>query len=206
MAYGQLSTRALVLFVLSFGVTANPVNIDNLDARAPAAAADVDPEKISPCATVRCGWEATCQVIGGKAVCVPPNRQVCGQVVCAEGLTCCNASCNTCVKPGMMCTQQVCPPVALEPVPSPVPVPPVVGDRICGPTICPRGQECCNSSCGYCVVPGSGKGCTKELCAPPQVKCGKTLCPKGNVCCNSSCGVCTPPGGACTQQFCGPVE
>jgi hypothetical protein len=32
----------------------------------------------------------------------------CGQIQCALGQECCNASCNVCAKPGDSCTQQVC--------------------------------------------------------------------------------------------------
>lgn len=34
--------------------------------------------------------------------------EVCGDVVCGDGLECCNASCGICVEPGGVCTQQAC--------------------------------------------------------------------------------------------------
>jgi hypothetical protein len=37
-----------------------------------------------------------------------PKGEPCGAVVCAKGLTCCNASCGICVPPGDMCTQEAC--------------------------------------------------------------------------------------------------
>lgn len=36
--------------------------------------------------------------------------------------------------------------------------------ELCGHVLCPRGQECCNASCGVCVMPGNF--CTEEACAP----------------------------------------
>ncbi|WP_437683494.1 hypothetical protein [Sorangium sp. So ce131] len=36
--------------------------------------------------------------------------------------------------------------------------------------------------------------------------CGKNVCGEGTFCCNSSCGTCAPLGGACTQQYCEPLE
>ena len=41
-------------------------------------------------------------------------------------------------------------------------------DRICGPTICPEDQTCCNSSCGVCTSPGMS--CFKEICEPKKKK------------------------------------
>jgi hypothetical protein len=42
-------------------------------------------------------------------ICVPPKGgEPCGKTVCGPGLTCCNASCGTCTKPGMVCSQIAC--------------------------------------------------------------------------------------------------
>ena len=38
----------------------------------------------------------------------PPKEEKCGNTICPEGLTCCNASCGMCTKPGGFCTQQAC--------------------------------------------------------------------------------------------------
>ncbi|KAK4187945.1 hypothetical protein QBC35DRAFT_434078 [Podospora australis] len=194
MSYIRLSTRALVLFALSLGVTANPINV--LDARAPA-----------DCSLVRCRENTTCAVLAGTAVCVPdaPQGEVCGHIVCAKGLTCCNASCGTCVKPGMMCTQQVCERSA-EPAPAPAAAAPK--GEVCGNTVCAEGLTCCNASCGMCVKPGMM--CTQQICespvvelpAPTPVTCGPTVCPLGQECCNSSCGYCVAPGKGCTKELC----
>ncbi|KAK4097155.1 hypothetical protein N658DRAFT_500762 [Parathielavia hyrcaniae] len=220
----SFSSKALVVAVLvATGVLGNPIAPRN-------DTATYEPIPISPCATVKCTAETTCVVIDGKAQCLPIKGTPCGPTVCEAGLECCNASCGTCVKPGMACTQQAC---DYPPFPTP-----------CGPTVCERGLECCNASCGICVKPGGfctqqyceppklepcghtfckpgteccnpscgicvepGKGCTKQLCPPPKEEiCGRNVCPTGQVCCNASCGICTPPGGFCTQQFCGYTE
>lgn len=172
MAAFRYSVKTLLMAVLvTLGANGNPIDTNPRDT-------------ITPCATVKCTSTTTCQVIDGRAQCVPIEGEKCGSTICAAGLTCCNASCGTCTKPGVMCTQQACLPA---------------GEK-CGSTVCKPGLSCCNSSCGICVEPG--KGCTKQFCAPNEQQCGKTTCPTGFVCCNSSCGICTPPGGACTQQFC----
>lgn len=72
----------------------------------------------------------------------------------------------------------------------------------CGPTTCPFGEVCCNSSCGICTAPGGA--CTLQACMPPQQVCGNRLCPVGEECCNSSCGTCVKPGRGCTKQLCLP--
>jgi hypothetical protein len=109
------------------------------------------------------------------------TRQVCGPTVCAEGLSCCNASCGYCTKPGEACTMEAC-----------------LGPQ-CGPNTCAFGEVCCNESCGYCTKPG--QGCTDELCLGP--KCGTNkFCAVGEVCCNESCGYCTKPGEKCTIELC----
>ncbi len=175
------SVRALLLAALAtVSVHGNPIEL-----RATTTT-------ITPCATVKCTATTSCQVIDGKALCVPNGATKCGSTYCDAGLTCCNASCGMCVKPGMMCTQQVCEPTVTL-TPSPVGTP-------CGAAVCKPGLECCNASCGTCVEPG--KGCTKQLCLPTGPQCGKTVCASGYVCCNASCGVCTPPDGACTMQVC----
>ncbi len=215
MAGFPKSTKALLLAVLasSFEVVhSTPVNFD--------AATTT----ITPCATVKCTSTTTCAVIGGKARCVPiftplpstiPGVIKCGATVCEAGLTCCNPSCGVCVKPGMMCTQQVCASADALPLDTttttttettrsilPDPVVPIVK---CGAAVCKPGLECCNASCGTCVEPG--KGCTKQLCLPTvpvgEQQCGSNVCAKGHFCCNRSCGICAPIDGACTQQFCG---
>ncbi|KAK0654751.1 hypothetical protein B0T16DRAFT_395625 [Cercophora newfieldiana] len=96
------------------------------------------------CAVILCPTNHQCIVRNGKGTCVPIGGSVCGPTICAQGLVCCNASCGTCTKPGMACTQQAC-----------------LGPQ-CGKIYCPFGETCCNPSCGYCVKPGGG--CTKELC------------------------------------------
>jgi len=57
------------------------------------------------CNTCTCG-------AGGLIACTEraclPIGEVCGPVVCGEGLVCCNSSCGICTPPGGFCTQQVC--------------------------------------------------------------------------------------------------
>ena len=68
---------ALALFAST--ALANPVPGDNTDA----------------CATVRCTKDTECQVIDGKAKCVPVELETCGPTTCERGTTCCNASCGS---------------------------------------------------------------------------------------------------------------
>ena len=63
---------------------------------------------ITPCATVKCGFGSTCEVVDGGAVCVSNGQQPCGSATCGAGTVCCNASCGVCTKPGFFCTQQAC--------------------------------------------------------------------------------------------------
>ncbi|KAK1752803.1 hypothetical protein QBC47DRAFT_463314 [Echria macrotheca] len=214
----RFSARALVLAMMTLSVVANPIDVNTSPL---TAAVEAESSTITPCATVRCAAGTVCKVVERRARCVPDaaleQGEKCGaRVVCAAGLTCCNASCGTCVPPGMMCTQQACvteeeeeeqkpkpkpTPTRVPPHPLPTSTPPVDNIKTrCGPSVCAAGLECCNESCGICVAPG--KGCTKQYCAPTGKKCGPKTCYAGEVCCNDSCGICTPPGGYCTMQFC----
>ncbi|KAK3335126.1 hypothetical protein B0T19DRAFT_405661 [Cercophora scortea] len=170
-----LPIRALIVIALGLGTIASP-----LESRT---------ESLNlPCLLKLCTSGTICQVVDGKAQCVPETGIKCGPVKCLAGTYCCNASCGICAKPGFLCTQQACEPAGLK----------------CGPNICAAGQECCNSSCGICVEPGGV--CTEQLCLPAGPACGSSTCRSGYVCCNSSCGICTPPDGACTQQYCSPAS
>lgn len=40
--------------------------------------------------------------------CVADRGEPCGPTTCGPGTACCNASCGTCVKPGMACSQIAC--------------------------------------------------------------------------------------------------
>jgi hypothetical protein len=40
--------------------------------------------------------------------CVADRGEPCGRTTCGAGTSCCNASCGTCVKPGMVCSQIAC--------------------------------------------------------------------------------------------------
>jgi hypothetical protein len=198
----------LVVAVLATaGVTANPV--------------DLSDDLVLRCAPIKCAIHEVCKVIGGRPQCVSKYPVKCGTKTCPIGTVCCNASCNLCTKPGMSCTQQVCPLVLIEALPRAAPesepdlepdtmLPPTNPDRPspgpplgqrCGPNICKIGQVCCNESCGLCRRPG--EPCTKQGCLPTKGEvCGKTVCPFPLHCCNASCGICVSAGGACTQQYC----
>jgi hypothetical protein len=75
---------------------------------------------------------------------------------------------------------------------------------LCGRTVCPVGQVCCNSSCGICTTPGGS--CSQQMCGvetmPISAPCGPNTCNVGQVCCNATCGICTPPGGTCDTRQC----
>ncbi|WQF82525.1 hypothetical protein CDEST_07539 [Colletotrichum destructivum] len=70
------------------------------------------PSGILTCATVLCIPDYVCIETEGGPRCVP---QRCGKVICPVGTRCCNASCNLCTAPDVMCTQQVCESTTLEP-------------------------------------------------------------------------------------------
>ncbi|KAK3936212.1 hypothetical protein QBC46DRAFT_270088 [Diplogelasinospora grovesii] len=108
---------------------------------------DINRRQLSGCAAIVCPTDKKCQVASGNVLCVPTKGQICGSTVCAAGLSCCNASCGICTKPGMMCTQQAC----VQPI-----------GETCGSTTCPAYQECCNSSGGICTPPGGM--CTQQFC------------------------------------------
>ncbi len=116
----------------------------------------------------------------------------CGDVTCAEGLVCCNASCGICAAPGEKCNQQAC---GMPYMPTSLP---------CGMNTCNVGQVCCNASCGTCTAPGAT--CDTKPCPNPiqypgtsQV-CGMQTCNTGYVCCSPSCGICKRPGEPCSHD------
>ncbi|MCB9593948.1 MAG: hypothetical protein H6719_14540 [Sandaracinaceae bacterium] len=76
----------------------------------PEVCACVDDSGISPCATVRCAADTTCEVHDGAAYCVSTGAQACGASTCEAGSVCCNASCGICTPPGGVCIQLACAP------------------------------------------------------------------------------------------------
>ena len=44
----------------------------------------------------------------------------------------------------------------------------VAGNVTCGDTFCPKGQICCNPSCGICIPPEGGWSCTEQYCGPVE--------------------------------------
>ena len=62
-------------------------------------------------------------------------------------------------------------------------------------------------SCGQLFNVGEHNQGNKDSLNPGGgAQCGAVTCGVGLECCNASCGTCVPPGGACTQQYCEPVE
>ena len=94
------------------------------------------------------------------------------------------------------------PPDTPAPLGTTAPKPPAPSP--CGPIMCSADQQCCNASCGICVVPGSS--CTNKVCSRPEipfsVTCGQNTCNVGQVCCNASCGTCVLPGETCASTTC----
>ncbi|MCA9609782.1 MAG: hypothetical protein KC619_29490 [Myxococcales bacterium] len=68
----------------------------------------VEDAPLSPCATVRCAADTTCEVVDGTAYCVSNGSQACGSSTCGAGSVCCNASCGICTPPGAACIQIAC--------------------------------------------------------------------------------------------------
>ncbi|KAJ0165106.1 hypothetical protein CTA2_12342 [Colletotrichum tanaceti] len=66
------------------------------------------PSGLLTCATVLCIPGYVCRETEGRPECVPPVPRRCGNVICPVGTRCCNASCNLCTAPDVMCTQQIC--------------------------------------------------------------------------------------------------
>lgn len=81
---------------------------------------------VDPCAAVRCVAGHVCQIVQGAASCVP-TRDPCANFFCQNGYRC----------------------VAPNDVPTCV----AAGEQ-CGNVVCAAGTECCNRSCGICVLPG----------------------------------------------------
>jgi hypothetical protein len=64
-------------------------------------------------------------------------------------------------KPGSICPDVCYGTCVLESIdPTPVPLPGVCGDKVCG-----KGTFCCNSSCGTCAPLGGA--CTQQICTSP---------------------------------------
>jgi hypothetical protein len=118
--------------------------------------------------------------------CNPPGPVQCGNTTCAAGQVCCDPSCGICGSAGGACPAIACVP------------------NDAGPQ-CPA--IACTLACQYGFQRGPD-GCEICACNPPPgpVQCGPNTCAAGEVCCNESCGICTAPDGACTQQFCEPLD
>src|SRR3569833_3436219 len=61
---------------------------------------------LTPCAAALCPENTESIARHGEAHCVPLGGEKCGSTNCGKGLTCCNASCGTCVPPGKGCTKR----------------------------------------------------------------------------------------------------
>jgi len=76
-------------------------------------------EGLTPdCDNVTCGAGFHCELVQPTCPTTAPCPQIpqcvidpgvaCGDINCAPGLVCCNASCGICTPPGAFCTQQAC--------------------------------------------------------------------------------------------------
>jgi hypothetical protein len=139
---------------------------------------------------------------------------VCGDVTCASGQVCCNASCSICAPPGDACITQICePPMGGAMAPPP-----------CGSTTCAAGQVCCDPACGLCAPdsasckdiactdpgPHPGDLCdlrcgAGERCEYVAVTCIRAPCPPVPECvpfvpCGGTDGVLCPGSGTCVDD------
>jgi hypothetical protein len=161
-----------------------------------------------PCTEVEC-QTATCEVVGGVAVCnydvVPDGDQ--GPLCDGADEICCSGSCVT----GVCCTDDQCPGNRN---------PDCVGNQcICaaegGP--CPAGQRCCNNApagcanlqtdndhCGNCATAcGTCEVCSGGQCVNSTNGISGPGC--ANKCCNGVCCAATRICGGTPQQCCLPT-
>ncbi|MCC7380517.1 MAG: hypothetical protein IT384_01705 [Deltaproteobacteria bacterium] len=171
----------------------------------------------------RCPADTVCDASTGQ--CVPAGGETCGNVTCSTGLVCCNASCGTCARPDMACTQQACEPcngrtcaAGEQCDPATNRCTPVTCDpSSCGPApglanwVCEDGTT--GGPTGRCL-PGADGQCGWEIIWCPRA-CSSTECgpepTSNNGPCNSTCtrgsdgqcrwGECT---AACDPSQCGP--
>ncbi|KXX78514.1 Prespore protein Dp87 [Madurella mycetomatis] len=124
-------------------------------------------EGTNSCANVRCDSGTRCVVIRGEPICVPVLRWDPRD----EGTnSCTNVRCDSGTRCAVIRGEPICVPVLRWD-------PRDEGTK-CGPNVCPKGQTCCNESCGFCT--GPGETCTKQGCLGPQ--CGPDanfFCPFG---------------------------
>lgn len=154
----------------------------------------------------------------------PPQGPACGQINCAVGEICCNASCSICTPPDGMCTQQICETDSPGPVPgsqggassAPGETPPASGAVNGSAPVDESKVSCANVRCAagtHCEM--VQVECVKAPCHPvpecradvapaagAELTCGKSTCAPGQTCCNASCGICTDPGKGCIKMLC----
>lgn len=63
-----------------------------------------------PCIATTCAVGSRCVSVGCQASCKPLEAESCGNVMCATGTVCCNASCGICTPPDGACIQIACEP------------------------------------------------------------------------------------------------
>lgn len=61
---------------------------------AAVAFANPVPENTDACSTVKCEGGTKCEVVDGKAQCVPTEGEQCGSTTCSGSEYCCNESCS----------------------------------------------------------------------------------------------------------------
>ena len=148
----------------------------------------VAPTTLTPCAVVKCGFFATCEVINGSASCVCAqscsnvSKPVCGsdgvtyESICELEKSSCQQQKNiTVVKQGMCGSTLSCP------------IP-----RICliacdREECAKKGWMCCCLGCGYiCTQPITLLG--RNVCPPAKDLCSTDdECPSGKKCCVDGC-------------------
>jgi hypothetical protein len=153
----------------------------------------------------------------------------CGDVICAAGTVCCNASCGMCAPPDAACVQVACEPCAHEVCSE--------GGKLtascssCAQTVCAADSYCCNTKwdgicvqeatdlCGACSQPPPPpppppSGCAHSECETGDAlvgscsSCAQTVCAVDGYCCSNGWdSVCADEaaqmcGNTCAAQGC----
>ncbi len=120
----------------------------------------------------RCRPNQPCPRIACYEVCRgnAPEREQCGDTLCAAGDVCCNASCGICAPPDGFCTQQVCEPTTLSE--------------------CASDADCTTFSnyCDGCSCEALAAGEAEPICAGTTVACFADPCMSSEArCVSGSC-------------------
>jgi hypothetical protein len=130
--------------------------------------------------------------------------EACGDVVCAAGDICCNASCNQCTKPDMVCIQLACDDgcghsecsqgTALESACSD-----------CAAAVCAEDAFCCESSWDGLCVKEAESLCADTCAPPPPPACVHSECDAGaaldGACSTCAAAVCGSDAFCCATEW-----